>query len=182
MSLRFFTRFARNNAWANHRLYEACAGLSFLELTTPRYSSFPTILATLNHILVVDWYYLDAMRGEGFGLALHDLDMPYSEFEPLRAAQADSDRDLIDFCDSLTEDDLDRMVSIRRGNDRLTEERIDDLLSHLLHHQIHHRGQIHAMLASTHVAPPALDEFFERHYSALRVIDFAALGWKGEEI
>jgi uncharacterized damage-inducible protein DinB len=27
-------------------------------------------------------------------------------------------------------------------------------------HQIHHRGQAHAMLAGTSVAPPQLDEFF----------------------
>ena len=41
--------------------------------------------------------------------------------------------------------------------------------------------QVQAMLSSTHVTPPSLDEFFERHYRTLRVIDFAALGWKGEE-
>lgn len=180
MAVEFFRRFARNNAWCNHRLYEACTGLSESELTTPRYSSFPTILATLNHMLVVDWYYLDTMRGEGFGLALHDLDMPFSEFEPLRAAQAESDRELIDFCDRLTDETMGQVVVMQHVDGR-SEERVEDLLSYLIHHQIHHRGQVQAMLSSTHVTPPSLDEFFERHYRTLRVIDFAALGWKGEE-
>ena len=44
--------------------------------------------------------------------------------------------------------------------------RSDALLPHLFQHQIHHRGQAHAMLAGTGVAPPQLDEFFldwDRH-------------------
>ncbi len=50
-------------------------------------------------------------------------------------------------------------------------ERIDRLLAHLFQHQIHHRGQAHAMLAGTTVAPPQLDEFFldfDRHPSVAR--------------
>jgi uncharacterized damage-inducible protein DinB len=31
------------------------------------------------------------------------------------------------------------------------------VLAHFFNHQTHHRGQAHAMLASTRVAPPALD-------------------------
>jgi uncharacterized damage-inducible protein DinB len=31
------------------------------------------------------------------------------------------------------------------------------VLAHLFNHQAHHRGQAHAMLASTEVAPPTLD-------------------------
>jgi uncharacterized damage-inducible protein DinB len=34
------------------------------------------------------------------------------------------------------------------------------VLPHLFVHQIHHRGQVHAMLSGTSVAPPQLDEFF----------------------
>ena len=48
-------------------------------------------------------------------------------------------------------------------------ERTDRLLAHLFQHQIHHRGQAHAMLSGSGVAPPQLDEFFldyDRHPSA----------------
>jgi uncharacterized damage-inducible protein DinB len=31
---------------------------------------------------------------------------------------------------------------------------------HLFQHQLHHRGQVHAMLSGTRVAPPQLDEYF----------------------
>ena len=38
-------------------------------------------------------------------------------------------------------------------------ERIGDILAHVFLHDIHHRGQVHAMLSGTSVAPPQLDEF-----------------------
>jgi hypothetical protein len=50
-----------NNAWANHRLHEACAKLNADDYKATRTSFFPSIHLTLNHILLVDWYYLDAL-------------------------------------------------------------------------------------------------------------------------
>jgi uncharacterized damage-inducible protein DinB len=51
------------------------------------------------------------------------------------------------------------------------------VLAHLFMHQTHHRGQVHAMLSGTAVAPPQLDEFMMPSEAALRVADMAALGW-----
>ncbi|OYW08859.1 MAG: hypothetical protein B7Z53_04035 [Rhodospirillales bacterium 12-71-4] len=59
---------AHNNAWANHRLLTACAGLTPAELAAPRCGFFPSLAATLNHILVIDWFYVDALEG-GLGAA-----------------------------------------------------------------------------------------------------------------
>ena len=52
---------AYNNGWANHRLLAACALLPESEFTAPRIGFFPTIRATLNHILIVDLFYVDAV-------------------------------------------------------------------------------------------------------------------------
>jgi uncharacterized damage-inducible protein DinB len=62
-----FRRMARNNAWSNHRLLTACSALSAEEYRTTRVSFFPSIAATLNHILLVDLYYLDALEGSALG-------------------------------------------------------------------------------------------------------------------
>ena len=48
---------AYNNAWANHRLLSACLRLSQDEFTAPRVGFFPSLSATLNHIL--GWCYND---------------------------------------------------------------------------------------------------------------------------
>jgi uncharacterized damage-inducible protein DinB len=57
---------------------------------------------------------------------------------------------------------------------------MDRLLLHLFQHQIHHRGQAHAMLSGTSVAPPQLDEFFSVGEAPLRAAEFAQLGWTEE--
>jgi uncharacterized damage-inducible protein DinB len=158
-ALSLLRSFARNNAWANHRLLGACAQLSLAELAAPRTSFFPTIIKTLNHILIVDWYYIDALAREGRGLGAFEREEPFSELAPLRAAQLASDRKLIALIEAMRPGDLESEVRLQR-RDRVQVERAGDVLAHLLEHQIHHRGQVHAMLAGTPVAPPQLDEFF----------------------
>lgn len=160
-----FRAMARNNAWANDRLLSACVDLGREEFAARRTSFFPSLRATLNHSLWVDRYYLDALEQGGRGRSIGgppDIAMPAA----LRTAQAQQDRRLVAFCDRLTASDLVRWIDTDRG--RPVPERTDRLLAHLFQHQIHHRGQAHAMLAGTRVAPPQLDEFFlefDRHPS-----------------
>ena len=60
---------AYNNGWANHRLLTACAALSQAEFTAPRTGFFPSLRATLNHILIIDRFYIDALEGGTLGPA-----------------------------------------------------------------------------------------------------------------
>ena len=53
---------------------------------------------------------------------------------------------------------------------------VASILEHLFQHQIHHRGQAHAMLSSTRVKPPQLDEFFLAGEEHLRRDELRALG------
>jgi len=173
-----FRAMARNNAWANHRLLEACAGLGENGLRARRTSFFPSIHLTLNHILVVDWYYLDALDNGGarwrelYGLG----DEPCASFAELRQAQAAAGRRLITCCDRLDAAGLEAVVVLNRPGDLRYPERVADVLAHLFQHDIHHRGQVHAMLAGTEVAPPQLDEFFLAQDAPLRAAELAALG------
>ena len=64
----------------------------------------------------------------------------------------------------------------------MEQESATRLLAHLFQHQIHHRGQVHAMLAGTPVAPPQLDEFFSANEAHLRAKDLAELGYSEAEI
>src|SRR5215470_17991502 len=102
---------ARNNAWANHRLFEACAQLTPSELHATRTSFFPTIMKTLNHILIVDWLYIDAFERGGRGLETVANEEPFAELAPLRDAQRASDRKLIAVVDVT---DLEADVAIQR--------------------------------------------------------------------
>jgi uncharacterized damage-inducible protein DinB len=176
-----FRKMARNNAWSNHRLYAACARLDASEFKAVRTSFFSSLCATLNHILAVDHYYIDALTGGGRGPAAFSEYRPIADVKQLAVAQVDSDRRLIAFCDSLGPADPARRVATDRGDAGTFDENIGDLLAHLFLHQIHHRGQAHAMLSGTTVKPPQLDEYFLDFDSAARSPDLIAAGIDGPE-
>lgn len=173
---RIFRKMARNNVLANARLLGACAQLQPGEFEAPRTSFFPSIKTTLNHILTVDWFYVDALEGGTLGLAAFDNEEPFEMIETLQKAQSAVDQRLLNLCDALTAEALAHNVTVNRGT-RLQIERCDDLLFHLFHHQTHHRGQVHAMLAGTSVKPPQLDEFITTNDFKDRVDVMQLLGW-----
>ncbi len=167
---------AYNNAWANHRLLTACAGLTRSEFEAPRTSFFPSIQATLNHLLTIDRFYVDALEGGTLGPAAWADPIPCPTLAQLHPAQAAVDRRLIDWCASLDEHGPDRIIRVHRGT-HVQNERADRLLLHLFQHQVHHRGQAHAMLSGTQIPPPQLDEFFPIAEAPLRAAEFKELGW-----
>jgi uncharacterized damage-inducible protein DinB len=168
--------FAYNNAWANHRLLTACTALDQSELEAGRTGFFPSLQATLNHIYVIDLFYVDALEGGWLGPKAWENPVPCPTIAALKPAQAAIDRRLIAACDALAQSDLDTIVRINRETE-VQSERRDRLLMHLFQHQIHHRGQAHAMLSGTKVKPPQLDEFFAVGEAPLRADEFGSLGW-----
>jgi uncharacterized damage-inducible protein DinB len=167
---------AHNNAWANNRLLTACTKLSDAAFQAERVSFFPSLMATLNHNLAVDWFYVDALEGGTQGPKAFDNKVPCPTMAALMPAQAAVDRRLIGFCDRLSDVLLASETRIHR-HDRIQADRTDKVLLHLFEHQIHHRGQAHAMLAGTAVEPPQLDEFFMTDEAPLRADEFRTFGW-----
>ena len=180
---RYFTAQAYNNAWANYRLHHACLSLTPEDLSAPRTSFFPSIIATLNHILTVDWFYVSALEGDCVGYVAFEPEIPCPKIDDLVREQRAVDRRLIDVCAGLAPEGLSGEVRLVRSIGTLSD-RVDRTLLHLFQHQVHHRGQAHAMLSGTDVPPPQLDEFFmsDEREQALRAEDFRALGFDEAEI
>lgn len=183
-----FVTEACNNAWANHRLLRACGELTQEELVARRTSFFPSIKATLNHILTVDWYYLEMFERSHAGLPPHEKpgrffepEEPFDTCAELSREQHAADRRLVAFCASLTDEKLDAPILMPRKQGVLRDY-TRRILAHLFEHDIHHRGQVHAMLAGTRVKPPQLDEFFCTGEADLRKKDFEELGFSEERI
>ncbi|WP_121067207.1 DinB family protein [Chachezhania antarctica] len=152
-----FVTMARNNAWANEVLHGAVAGMDEARFTAPRPGFFPSLAATLNHILLVDRFYLAALEGQGVPYA--DIDAPdITEPGALYAAQRACDTRLIAFCEGLSEGALSETRDTRRV-DGPVPERVDALLLHLFQHQVHHRGQAHVQVQDAGLSPPQLDDF-----------------------
>ncbi len=168
---------ARANRLANLRLHTAMAPLSVDELHAPRVGFFPSLMSTLNHVLVVDLYYIAVLHGEPGARELWMGFVPPETLPALAERQRVSDERLIGWLEAASDADLDRPVHMPRGLDRIQTDAAAHMLQHLLAHQIHHRGQVHAMLSGTAVAPPQLDEFLMPSEPHLRTAEMVALGW-----
>ena len=166
---------ARNNHWSNHRLHTACARLPASEYFARRPSFFGSIHDHLDHIVFVDWLYLERLTSEQF-LPAEVGDLLHRELAPLMEDQVRADRALIDFCEVATPDTLSSQATFRLSDGTQYTESVSSVLAHLFMHQVHHRGQVHDMLSATSVPPPQLDEFFMSADLPLREEELKSLG------
>jgi uncharacterized damage-inducible protein DinB len=173
---------ARANLLANRRLHDAMARLTHDEFHAPRTSFFPSLAQTLNHILAIDTYYIDALEGVADMVARFDAFVPADTITELAYRQRLSDERLIRACDRLDQEAIDPVIVMDRGQGRQQRDRAGHVLAHLFMHQTHHRGQVHAMLAGTRVQPPQLDEFLMPSDAPLRADDMRELGWSEEMV
>lgn len=172
---------AHANRLANHRLHAAMAKLAPAEFHAPRVSFFPSLAATLNHILAVDEYYIGALHGDAHLPQQYDRFVPAATLAELAGRQRASDERLIAWCEALTDAGCAATVEMDRG-EHVQRDLAAHVLAHLFMHQTHHRGQVHTMLSSTAVAPPQLDEFLMPSDAKFRVADMAALGWSEDDV
>lgn len=158
-----FAMFARYNAWANSRLYDAAAELSDSEYRADRGAFFSSVHGTLNHLLVTDRIWMHRFTGQGPTYRALDAIL-YDAFEQLRAAREQEDERIVAFVDSLDEASLAAHFSYTRAS--TAESIVQPLasaLSHLFSHQTHHRGQVHMLLTGLGREAPPLDlAFFQR--------------------
>lgn len=173
---------AHANRLANRRLHAAMAVLTDADFHAARVNFFPSLAATLNHILAVDQYYVGSLLGEPDLAAHWQRYEPHDSLAPLAAGQRASDERLIAFCERLDVAGCARVVDMDRGEGGIQRDAAAHVLAHLFMHQTHHRGQVHAMLAGTAVRPPQLDEFLMPSDARFRVADMAALGWSERQV
>ena len=156
MHIVYFRQLAQYNAWANWRVYEACAQLSDAERKAPRPCFFGSIHRTLNHILVGDRVWLSRLTAGKRDIVSLDQEL-YSDFAELRAARIREDERLIGVLDRYDEAETAGFLSYNSMDGAAQRVPMVQVLGHIFNHQTHHRGQVHALLSGTPVAPPSLD-------------------------
>jgi len=156
MHIVYFRQLAQYNAWANWRVYEACAQLSDSERKAPRPCFFGSIHRTLNHILVGDRVWLSRLTAGERDIVSLDQEL-YSDFSELRAARIREDERLIGVLDRYDEAETAGFLSYNSMDGAAHRVPMVQVLGHIFNHQTHHRGQVHALLSGTAAAPPSLD-------------------------
>lgn len=158
-----FDMFARYNAWANSRLYDAARALADADYRADRGAFFKSVHGTLNHLLVTDRVWMH--RFTGIGIPPGRLDaILFDEFSALDAARREEDARIVSYVSGLTSEALSGTISYRRvSTPELMTQPLAPALAHWFNHQTHHRGQAHALLTSLTGKAPELDlVFFQR--------------------
>lgn len=137
---------ARYNRWMNEKLYEVCAGLSDEQRKADQNAPFGSVHGTLNHLLLADRVWMGRFTGAPFIVTSLAQEL-YSDFDELRRERAATDSRIVDWVETLTEEQLAAdftFMSITRPDPRTMV--LWFVLQHLFNHQTHHRGQLTTLL------------------------------------
>jgi uncharacterized damage-inducible protein DinB len=140
--------------WANARILDAAAALPADALDRDLGNSFPSVRATLAHVVGADWIWLRRWCGDSptapppWELATH---------AEISARWREVAEGQIEFLAGLAEADVDRIVAYRALNGSPYENPLGDLIRHLVNHGTYHRGQVVTMLRQLGIEPPHTD-------------------------
>ncbi len=151
-----FATFARYNAWANRRLYDACALLPEAAYREDRRAFFGSIHRTLNHLLLVDRLWFGRVAESPYPVESLDQIL-YDNRSELRCAREDEDAKIIALVDGIAPRRLDEDLRYTTMEGEKRRTLLSLILANAFNHQTHHRGQIHALLSQTRQDPPSLD-------------------------
>jgi uncharacterized damage-inducible protein DinB len=140
----YFERMAHYNIWANKLAYDACAKLPQAERDAPRRAFFPSIMRTLNHILVADRIWMSRLLGSPVSMALDAV--LYEDFDELRIARETEDQAILEFMRTLTDAEVSSDLTYQSITAGAYTMPRDLVLGHMFNHQTHHRGQLSNML------------------------------------
>ena len=156
---------ARYNRWMNEKLYAVAAQLTDEERKQDRGAFFPSIHATLDHILLGDRVWMGRLTGAvledgwmGPG-GIRSLDQQlYAGFEELRGERKKTDDDIEQGIGALTPERLSANLRyVRKGVP--IEVPVWWAVAQLFNHQTHHRGQVTTLLMQAGHDPGVTDLF-----------------------
>ena len=144
------------NTWANEVCYKAVFELPPEEVTKERPSLLVSILASLNHLLVIDIVWLSHMTGEGH--SFKELRATVSEdMDELWKLRQDMDKTLSDYVKDLDTTELEEVVEYTMIDGQKGSLSRAMMLSHLALHGNYHRGWIAGLFGQIPQPPSPSD-------------------------
>lgn len=141
--------------WANDRLITAVANLSDSELDRDLGSSFPSVRATLGHMLGAERVWLSRWRGE----VPREIPNRWGQvaISELRREWADVAAGQAAVLESLEDGGLHGVLEYRDLAGNPLHALMKDMLRHVVNHGTYHRGQVVTMLRQLGKTAPATD-------------------------
>jgi uncharacterized damage-inducible protein DinB len=144
-----------HNYWARDQQLRVCAGLAPAELERPLGGSFPSLHATLVHLVAVEWLWLERWRGRSPRALVPPAELP--TFAALRERCQAVEAEMRGFLSALDEDALGRSLTIVSTRGEQWTYPLWRMVMHLLNHQSFHRGQVTTQLRMLGAQPPRID-------------------------
>jgi uncharacterized damage-inducible protein DinB len=145
------------NRWAHERILASVAPLTAEQYTRSLGSSFPTLRATLEHLLRAEIAWLARWKGEPRGPA-PDL-VECTDVSLLSARWIPHWDEQKRFLETLDESGLRRPVEIRLWSGIEAVQPLADTMRHVVNHATYHRGQATTMTRQLGGSPASTDFF-----------------------
>lgn len=142
-------------SWATALMFGAAEALTQEQLETLAASSFPSIRATLAHIVGAEWIWLRRWLGDSPTAVPAWTDKP--TLTELKAQLAAVEAERATFLARLTDADLGVAVSYRAIDGRNFSHPLGQLIRHVVNHSTYHRGQLATQLRQLGQTPPTTD-------------------------
>ena len=142
-------------SWATARMFSAAEALPPEELDAPAVSSFPSLRATLAHIVGAEWIWLRRWLGESPASAPVWAGEPTLSELKSQLAAVEAERGA--FLSQLTDADLRGVVAYRGADGAGFSHPLGQLMRHVVNHSTYHRGQLAAQLRQLGHTPPSTD-------------------------
>ena len=141
--------------WANARTFDAVIAAPPGVADAPVVSSFPSIRATLAHLVGAEWIWLRRWLGESPREA--PVWTTRDDVESLRRHLGAVEAERADWLAGLTAADLTRVVAYRNLAGDSFADPLAGLLRHVVNHSSYHRGQVTTLLRQAGLSAPNTD-------------------------
>ena len=145
------------NRWAHRRTLEGAAALTSEQYARLLPGSFPSLRATLEHLLGTEVVWLARWQGHSLGDApdfaeCADAVSLEQRWRPFWHRQ-------FQFLQEITPEELTRPIDIRTRSGIETVQSLGDTLIHVVNHSTYHRGQAATLTRQLGGAPQSTDYF-----------------------
>jgi uncharacterized damage-inducible protein DinB len=147
------------NYWARDRQLKACASLTKEQFRRPIVSSFPSVQATLAHMVEAEWVWSERWYGRS------PTQRDAEEFAPDTFPGLQTVRDrwhsvedsVRRYLAALKDDQLTQALNYANRKGERWSYPLWQALFHLINHQTYHRGQVTTLLRQIGVTPEQVD-------------------------
>ena len=143
------------NYWANKKILSAAEDISTEELIKPNNSSWGSLRGTLIHILDTEYGWRMLCKDLIFSDEMKPEDFP--DLAAIKTRWEADEADMMSYLNSLTDDDLEGLVTYEVGKGITRNRVLWHCLYHVVNHGMQHRSECAAMLTDLGHSPGDLD-------------------------